>query len=59
MLKGKLSIIKSFFKDLDKKSQENNCFLHVSKMTLRMKLYSNCLHGLEKNNNARVNNKIK
>lgn len=30
MLKGKLSIIKSFCKDLDKKLQENNCFLHVS-----------------------------
>lgn len=39
VLKGRWSIGQSFCKYLDKKLQENSCSLHISEMTLRMKLY--------------------
>lgn len=57
VLKGRWSIGQSFCKYLDKKLQENSCSLHISEITLRMKLYPQ-FSRLEKKNDTCVNNKI-
>lgn len=50
MLKSRTEHYQGFWKDLDKKLQEYNCSLHVTEMTLRVKLYPHYFQGLKKGN---------